>query len=81
MTHSDKYPAAYLYENSKGQRFCVLAMDVKRSVGDVVSLKEGFRSYAKSKQLAQALEWVGKKELPIKLSGNHPDVYLMCKEE
>lgn len=74
-------PAAYLYENADGQRFCVLAFDVRRSMKEVSSLKEGFRSYAKAKQIAEACEWVGRKKLPVRLIGNHPDVYLMFKED
>jgi len=65
-------PAAYLYENADGQRFCVLAF----SAMCLANLE--FLSYAKTRQLAQAAEWVSKKKLPAVCFGN-PKMYMMTK--
>jgi len=76
----DTSPASYLYENEKGQRFCVLAFDALVSVKAVPSLLEHFRTYAKTEQLISAIEWVSGKTFPVKCFGN-PDLYMMCKED
>lgn len=39
-----------------------------------------YRSYARSRQLAQAAEWLGGRRLPAYLGGN-PDVYIMAKKD
>ena len=78
---SKENPAAYLYENADGQRFCVLAFNLEKAMRDANSLKEGFRSYAKARQIADACRWIGRNDLPVRLVGNHPDVYLMYKED
>lgn len=68
------YPAAYSYENAKGQRFFVLAVDGKEC-GESV-----YRSYDKAKQFASAFEFVGRKPLSVKCFGN-PDLYILLKED
>jgi hypothetical protein len=73
-------PATYLYENAKGQRFCVMAFDAKESISSAKSLLEHYRSYGKSKLLMDALEWLGGKKLPARCE-NNPDLYLMCKKD
>jgi len=75
-----KTPAAYLYENKDGQRFYVMALDANESIKAVKTLREGFRSYAKSRQLIRACEWITGAQLPVKCVGN-PDLYVMCKED
>lgn len=69
-----RYPAAYSYENSKGQRFFVLAVDAKEC-GESI-----YRSYDKAKQLTNAFEFVGREVLPVKCFGN-PDLYVLLKED
>ena len=68
------YPAAYSYENAKGQRFFVVAVDGKEC-GESI-----YRSYDKSKQFSDAFEYVSGKELPVKCFGN-PDLYILLKED
>ena len=72
-------PATYIYENEKGQRFCVMAFNAKESVASVKSLLEHYRSYGKSKLLMDALEWLGGKKLPARCEHN-PDLYVMAKK-
>lgn len=67
-----KTPAAYLYENADGQRFFVMNFIS-------VAVKNGFLSYLKSEQIACAVSWLCKKELPAKCVKT-PHAYLMCKE-
>lgn len=73
MGENEKVPAAYLYENADGQRFCVLTFVA-------VAVSAGFRSYLKSEQLANALEWLSGKRLPAKCMKN-PDLYMLCKQD
>ena len=69
-----RYPAAYSYENAKGQRFFVIAVDGKEC-GESV-----YRSYDKAKQFASAFEFVGRRSLPVKCFDN-PDLYILLKED
>jgi hypothetical protein len=69
-----RYPSAYSYENKKGQRFFVLAVDGKEC-GESV-----YRSYDKARQLTNAFEFVGKEPLPVKCF-NNPDLYILLKED
>ena len=71
FTAEEQIPAAYIYENGEGQRFCVLNFVACETVN-------GFRSYFKSEQIADAVEWIGRKKLPAKCMKN-PDLYMMCK--
>ena len=67
-----EYPAAYIYENSDGMKFLVMAFD------GVESGREICRVYPKAKQVAYAIEKIGGKLLPAKCFGN-PYLYMMCK--
>lgn len=75
-----RHPATYLYENAKGQRFCVMAFNASASLASAKHLHEHFRSYAKSHILMNALEWLGQKKLPARCE-NNPDLYVMCKRD
>ncbi len=68
-------PASYTYENAKGQRFLVFAIDgyvqIKRT-------NHFLRGYMRGEQIKDAIEWMGKR-LPASMLGN-PDCYLLCKK-
>ncbi len=67
-------PAAYLYENSDGYRFLVYTFNAFFE-SDYL-----FRSYARSKQLADSIKWLSGKKLPAYSYGN-PDLYIMAKKD
>lgn len=75
----EKTPAAYLYENDNGQRFCVLAF-AAHLIEDNVVMENEICCYAKSRQIADACEWVSKKSLCAKCLGN-PNLYMICKKD
>ena len=65
-------PAAYLYENDNGYKFLVFAFDA------YFNSEHLYRSYARSRQLRDAIVWLSGKALPAYSYGN-PDLYIMCK--
>lgn len=75
-TPGGRVPGAFRYENRAGQRFLVYPFDAEKSRG-VVRL---YRSYSAQRQLLESIEWLCGKELPA-VCTNHPDVYLLCKED
>lgn len=68
-------PAAYRYENAQGQRFLVYAF-VGDDEEDCSSL---FWSYARGKQVADSIEWLGGRAL-IARCERHPHLYAIAKE-
>lgn len=68
-------PAAYLYENASGQRFLVYAF-VGEEQGESSSL---FWSYARGKQVADAVAWLGGRSL-IARCERQPHLYAVAKE-
>jgi|GEM_PF-4428322 len=69
----EMFPGTILYENARGQRFCILPYDMKKVKGGIQLLL----GYAKQHQLAECISWVGKKPLPVFI--RQPDVHIMCK--
>jgi hypothetical protein len=69
-------PSAYLYENNDGQRFLVYAFRAKNQP----STSGMYWSYGRGKQIANAIEWLGGKPLPVKCFG-HPYGYCRCNED
>jgi len=67
-------PATYYYTNDKGQKFFVFACNAYYNDESLI------RSYARSKQIKEAVERMSKEKLPCYSYGN-PDLYLMCKED
>lgn len=63
---------SYLYENAKGHKFLVFAFDAYYN-GEIT-----YRSYLRSKELADAVEFFGEK-LPAYSCGN-PDLYILAKK-
>jgi len=72
----EKSPAAYLYENSNGERFLVYAFD-SEDQQDSSSL---YWSYGRGKQIADALPWLAGTSLPARCERN-PHLYAVCKEK
>ena len=68
-------PAAYLYENASGQRFLVFTFEIGFSCEERL-----YRSYARSCQIANAVEWLCGKKLPAYIRCQ-PDVYVMAKTD
>ena len=66
-------PVSFRYENAQGQRFLVLNLNTR--VGSDNLLKH----YARSRQYAEAVEWLGGQKLPAYVYG-HPALYIQCKE-
>jgi len=68
-------PGAYLYENGDGVRFYVLAENsyarMPKPIGDY------HNSYYRQAQLVKAIEWVGRKPLPLVCTGN-PYLYAIA---
>lgn len=69
-----KIPGSYLYENDNGERFLVLCFE-----GQLAS-EYLLRQYARAKQLAEVLPWLGRRTFPVRIDG-HPDLYVMAKRE
>ena len=67
-------PAAYRYENAKGQRFLVYCFDLTTPYPENALV----RSYCRQRQLIEGLEWAGRRKLPAVCPG-HPDLYITCK--
>lgn len=67
-------PAAYLYENKEGERFMVFSFSSYYN-GEAMS-----RSYARSRQISDAVEWLSGRKLPAYVYGN-PDLYVMAKTD
>lgn len=66
-------PAAYLYENSEGLRFFVMAFDYYASNQS----NNYFCNYYRQAQLIKSIEWVGCKRLPA-ISLKNPNLYILA---
>ena len=67
--------ASYRYENADGQKFFVLAMDVEQNKNATYK-----RTYARQKQLLEAIEWIAGKKLPAVIL-KQPEVYVISKRK
>lgn len=68
------YPAVYLYENAKGQRFMVYGFSIEETLPNAGILL----SYSRGKQLNDAIEFLGGKKMPV-VCNNQPMLYCVCK--
>ena len=66
---------SYLYENSKSQRFYVLAFDASKTEDEQYLL-----SYYRQKHLISSVEWLCGKVLPVICTKN-PRLYTICAEK
>ena len=71
-----RVPAAYLYENKNAQRFLVFAFRAHNQ-SDYSGI---YGSYGRGTQIANAVEWLGGKPLPVICCG-HPYGYCRCNED
>ena len=69
-------PAAYLYENAKGQRFYVLAHDLFMSE----ECPNYFNNYYRQSQMIDAIEWLCGKKLPATCK-KHPNLYILASTD
>ena len=74
LSKGETIPAAYLYENSKGYKFFVYTFDAYFGNNMI------YRSYARSRQLADNIKWLSGNSLPVYSYGN-PDLYIMAKRD
>ena len=72
FTRKDPTPAAYMYENGEGERFLVFSFNGYYN-GEAMD-----RSYARARQISDAVQWLTGKKLPAFVYGN-PDLYIMTK--
>ncbi|MBO4421803.1 MAG: hypothetical protein J5879_00065 [Clostridia bacterium] len=68
-------PVSVLYENGDGQRFLIL--NVNTEAGGEVDI---MRYYRRSRQYADAAEWISGKKLPAYVEGC-PALYIQCRRD
>ena len=74
----NSYPACYLYENSKGQRFMVYSFDASSTRVENFWMQGLFRKYYRQHQFAYGVEWLQGRKLPVMCFDN-PQLYTFCK--
>lgn len=76
------FPACFLYENAKGQRFMIYSFTALTVTVNGHGWQTGvFRSYYRQKQLAYGIKWLQKgRRLPAICYGN-PELYILCKRD
>ena len=67
-------PMSYRYENDNGQRFLVLNINTRSGADNPL------KHYARSRQYAEQIQWLGNKKLPAYSYGN-PALYMQCKKD
>lgn len=67
-------PVSYRYENAHGQRFLVINVNTRSDADNIL------KHYARSRQYADEIQWLGGEKLPAYSYGN-PALYIQCKEE
>lgn len=65
-------PVSYRYENAQGNRFLVLNINTRSNADNLL------KHYARSRQYAEQIEWLGGQKLPTYVYGN-PALYIQCK--
>lgn len=78
----ENFPACYMYENEKGQRFVVytfVASSVQPRVHSCWFTGLFTPNYYRQKQLIDGIEWAQKKKLPAVCLKN-PYLYILCKK-
>jgi hypothetical protein len=66
-------PMSYRYENANGNRFLVLNINTRSDADNAL------KHYARSRQYAKQIPWLGGKALPAYVYGN-PALYMQCKQ-
>lgn len=67
-------PASFYYENAEGDKFFVFCFDMYFNNDNMM------RTYARSRQIAEACEKLSGNKLPAYIYGN-PDMYIMASED
>lgn len=67
-------PMSYRYENASGNRFLVLNLNTRSQADNVL------KHYARSRQYADQIPWLGGQKLPAYVYGN-PALYIQCKRK
>ena len=67
-------PLSYRYENEKGQRFLVFNINTRGNSDNYL------KSYARSRQIADNVQWLSGEKLPAYAYGN-PALYTQCKKD
>ena len=76
LSPEHRFPAAYRYENAKGQRFLVYAFRAEPQ-----EEKSGmYWSYGRGAQLGREIPWLGGREVPALCVG-HPYLYCRCNAD
>lgn len=75
LTGERAVPAAWRYENQKGQRFFVFAMEAHYHDNEMF-----WRNYAKQNQVIRAAKWLSGEGLPASLE-KAPETYLLAKTD
>lgn len=72
-TPLSRVPVSYRYENADGNRFLVLNLNTRSKHNNPL------RHYARSRQYADLIPWLGGEALPAYVYGN-PALYIQCKK-
>ena len=73
-TEKGNVPVSYRYENANGQRFLVLNVNTRTRDEHIL------KHYARSRQYAEEIPWLGGQKLPAYTYGN-PAMYMQCKQD
>ena len=77
---TDAYPACYIYENAKRQRFMVYAFDLSDFVEDSIWATGVSKSYCRQRQVQSGIAELQGYPLPAVCPG-HPGLHLICGEK
>lgn len=67
-------PVSFRYENADGNRFLILNVKARPEQENLL------KHYARSRQLAEQIQWLGGQKLPAYIYGN-PALYMQCKKD
>jgi len=76
-TGTDAYPACYLYENAKGQKFMVYAFDLSGFVEESIWATGVSKDYCRQRQVQSGIAELQGYPLPAVCPG-HPGLHLIC---
>lgn len=69
------YHSAYRYENSDGMKFLVFNFNADAVIHPI----GWFKSYARRRQVEDAIMWMNSESLPAHMAENYPYLYIMTK--
>lgn len=81
LLNPGKTPGSYHYENTKGQRFFVLASSLLREdFSSCMDIPDYTSNYYRKKQLVSVIEWVSNRPLTVKTTSPCPNLYMIVSE-